>query len=307
MRKILVIGATGFTGRHVVPLLLERYGEVTCLVRPSSDRTPIKLAGVSFAEGDVDDPASVELALRGKDTLINITILAGSDQQGTRASGLVRACYVAGVRRAVFVGTTSVFTTLAAAAKIAKLAAEEAVLASKLDYTLLRPTMIYGTADDRNMIRLIRFLRSSPVMLVPGSGERRQQPIYVEDLAKGIVDCLEVEATFGQAYNLSGAQPIAFNEIVDQTCNALGIRRLKIHLPPGPALGIARLLRRLQKRPWIKEEQILRLNEDKCFDHSAAARDFGFAPLSFEAGIQREVTRAKSAPEDFVTEPRFAS
>ncbi len=156
------------------------------------------------------------------------------------------------------------------------------------------------------MIRLIRFLLSSPIMFVPGNGEFRQQPIYVEDLAKAIVDCLEVEATFGQAYDLSGAHPIAFNELVDQTCNVLGIRRPKVHLPLGPALGIARLLRRLQKRPWIKEEQILRLNEDKCFDHSAAFRDFGFAPRSFEAGIRCEVMQATRSRKELTTEPGFA-
>jgi uncharacterized protein YbjT (DUF2867 family) len=290
MRKLLVTGATGFTGRHVVQLLLERYGEIACFVRSSSDRSRVNHDGVSFVEGDLDDPASLEAALRGKDILISIASLVGNDNWGTRAAGIVRTCNATGVKRAIFVSSTSIFTTMTVPAKSAKLVAEKAVQSSGLDYTLLRPTMIYGTASDRNMIRLIRFLRHSPIMFVPGNGKFRQQPIHVEDLARALVDCLESEVTFGQAYNLSGAEPIAFNELVDETCRALGIRRVKVHVPLHPALWVARLLRRLQDRPWIKEEQILRLNEDKCFDHSAASRDFGFAPRSFAAGIRQEVT-----------------
>lgn len=73
MRKTLVSGATAFTGRHVVPLLLERYGEVTCFVRPSSDRRLLNRAGVGFAEVDLDDPASLEAALRGKEIQREVT------------------------------------------------------------------------------------------------------------------------------------------------------------------------------------------------------------------------------------------
>lgn len=290
MRNILLTGATGFTGRHVVPLLLERYGGITCLVRPSSDRLAISLPGVRFAKGDIDNPASLETALQGKDTLINIAYLVGRSEHGARrAEGIIHACHAAGVQRAIFVSSTSIYTTLDAPAKIAKLAAEDTVINSRLDCTILRPTMIYGTEGDRNMIRLIRFLRRSPIVLVPGDGESRQQPIHVEDLARAIVDCLDVEATVGKDYNLSGAQAITFNELIDQTCQALGVKRVKVHVPLGAALWASRLLNRLRRRVWIKEEQILRLNEDKSFEHSDARRDFGFSPRSFCEGIRQEV------------------
>lgn len=289
MRKILVTGATGFTGGHIVPLLLERYGEVTCLVRPTSDRSCVSLPGVRFVNGDLDNSKSIEAALEGVGTLVNIAYLVGRSEHGARrAEGLVRACLAAGIRRAIFVSSTSIFTTLDAPVKIAKLAAEDAVIRSGLDYTILRPTMIYGTRGDRNIIRMIKFLRRSPVILVPGDGRSRQQPIHVEDLARAIVDSLEVEATFGKAYNLSGADALTFNELIEQTCRALGVRRMKVHVPLGHALLASRLLKRMQTKPWIKEEQILRLNEDKSFEHAEARRDFGFAPRTFSEGIRQE-------------------
>jgi nucleoside-diphosphate-sugar epimerase len=288
-RRILVTGATGFTGRQAVPLLLERYHRIYCLVRRTSNRDAIDLPGVTMVEGDLENQASLEDALGGKDSLINIAYLVGRIEHGPRlAKNIVSACRAAGVRRAVFVSSASIFTRLSAPAKKAKLAAEDVVINSGLDYTILRPTMIYGAPGDRNMIRLIRFLRRSPVVVVPGDGESRQQPVHVEDLARAIVDCVEVSAAFGKSYNLSGADPVTFNEIVEQTCQALGVRRLKVHLPLDLAVRAARLINMMRGKSWIKEEQILRLNEDKSIDHSDARKDFGFSPRSFLEGIRQE-------------------
>jgi nucleoside-diphosphate-sugar epimerase len=187
------------------------------------------------------------------------------------------------------VSSTSIFTSIDALSKRAKLAAEKEVLSSGLACTILRPTMIYGGAGDRNMIRLIRFLRRYPVIPVPGNGKSLQQPIHVEDLAGAIVDCLSAETTIGKAYNISGAQPITFDEVIASACQSLGVRRMIVHIPLRPALWAGKVLSLVQRKPWIKEEHLLRLNEDKCFDHGDATRDFGFTPRDFAQGIKEEV------------------
>jgi nucleoside-diphosphate-sugar epimerase len=300
--KILVTGATGFTGKHVVRLLLEASHDVSCLVRPTSKRTAVSLPGIKFVSGDLDDGALLETAFRGQEVLINVAPLVGSkdgtndETFGRRARSIVRACRAVGIKRAIFVSSTSIFTTIDAVSKRAKLAAEAEVLDSSLAYTILRPTMIYGGVDDRNMIRLIRFLRRYPVIAVPGNGKSRQQPIHVEDLAGAIVDCLLTETTIRKAYNVSGAQPITFNEVVASACQSLGVRRMIVHIPLRPALWAGKLLPWVQKKPWIKEERLLRLNEDKCFDHSDATRDFGFTPRHFAEGIRQEVLSELGGP-----------
>jgi nucleoside-diphosphate-sugar epimerase len=161
---------------------------------------------------------------------------------------------------------------------------------SGLDWTIVRPTMIYGTPGDRNMIRLLKFLKASPVVPVLGTGDYLQQPIHVEDLARAIADCLEAPAAVRKAYNLSGAAPLSYNQVVDQACAALGVSRPKLFVPLGLSLWAARLAEKLPFRTPVKEEQILRLNENKDFDHAEAARDFGFAPRPFAEGIRQEVS-----------------
>lgn len=283
MRRILITGATGFTGRHVVPLLLSRYGEVTCFVRRTSDRSALALPGVRVAEGTLDTPDTLRAALEGHDTLVNIASLGFG-----HAESIVEAARAAGVKRAVFVSTTSVFTSLNAPSKVVRTAAEAAVMASGLDWTILRPTMIYGTPGDRNMIRLLRFLKMSPVVPVLGTGEYLQQPIHVEDLASAIVACLDAPTAIGKAYNLSGAHPLTYNQVVEQACEALGVKRMRLHVPLSLSLAVARLAEKLPVRFPVKEEQILRLNENKDFDHAEAQRDFGFTPRAFAEGIRQE-------------------
>lgn len=285
MRRILVTGATGFTGRHVVPRLLERYGAVTCFVRATSERAAITLPGVSFIEGTLDAPETLEAALQGFDTLVNIASLGFG-----HAESIVSSAQAAGISRAVFVSTTSVFTSLNAGSKVVRTAAERAIMSSTLDWTILRPTMIYGTPGDRNMIRLLRFLKASPVVPVLGSGEHLQQPIHVEDLAAAIADCLDAPAASRKAYNLSGAKPVTYNQVLEQACEALGLRRVIVHVPLGFSLWAARVAEKLPIRTPVSEEQVLRLNENKDFDHTEARHDFGFSPRAFADGIRQEAS-----------------
>jgi nucleoside-diphosphate-sugar epimerase len=291
MRNILVTGGTGFTGSRVVRLLTGRYGKATCFIRPSSDRTVIELPGVEFVEGDLDDDASFRAALGGKDALIHVANLMGSTKDGgKRARMVVTACADAGVNRAVFVSSASIFTKMKADTKAARLAAEEAVRMSGLDFTILRPTMIYGGRRDRNMTRLIEFLRRSPIIPIPGDGNSLTQPIHVDDLAFAVVECLETKTSIGRIYTLSGASPLTFNEVIDQTCAAIGVTRLKIHIPLRLAFALLRYFRRVPKRLRITEEQLQRLNENKVFDYTEARSDFGFNPRTFAEGIMQEVS-----------------
>ena len=282
--KVLVTGATGFTGSYVVPLLLKQGAHVRCLVRASSNRISLPAVELELAQGDLDDRASLERALRGCDVLVNVASLGFG-----HAPQIVNAAVAASVKRAVFISTTAIFTTLNAPSKSVRLAAEETIRTSGLRYTILRPTMIYGSSRDRNMCRLIRFLRSWPVVPVFGAGEHLQQPVYVEDLAAAVVQSLMSERSVGRSYNISGAAPLTYNRIIDIICEIMGRRVRKVRLPIAPLVSALTMLERLPLRLPIKAEQILRLNEDKAFDHAEAIEDFGYRPRSFAEGIRMEL------------------
>lgn len=282
--KVLVTGATGFTGSHVVPLLLERGHDLRCLVRESSNRSGMAAPEVEWVVGDLGDFRSLCTALAGVDALVNVASLGLG-----HAPNIIDALQAASVDRAVFVSTTAVFTKLNAQSKAVRLAAEDTIRQCLVAYTILRPTMIYGSSRDRNICRLIRYIRRWPVLPVAGSGEYLQQPVYVGDVAWAIARALTSAVTVGRSYNIPGGTVLSYNQVVDTVSALQGRRVAKLHIPRRPAVGGLSLLERLIRRLPIRSEQLLRLNEHKVFDYSAAAKDFGYAPRSFEAGIRLEL------------------
>lgn len=288
--KILLAGATGFTGGFVCQELLKRGIQFDCLVRLSSQTKQLRSLGLHLVEGDLNDIESLRKILPGYQILINVASL------GLGAGpNIVKACQESGIKRTVFVSTTAIFTKLNAQSKVVRQAAEAAIRQSDLDYTILRPTMIYGTPGDRNMIRLLHFIQRFPIIPVFGSGESLQQPVHVEDVAWAICEVLYNQTTYRQDYNISGGQVLSYNEVIEIASQALGKSINIIHLPVKFSISLIKLANVIGIKTPVTTEQILRLNEDKVFDHSIAKSDFNYSPRSFIEGITQEVALMSAA------------
>ena len=282
--KVFVTGATGFTGSRVVPLLLKNGYEVRCLHRETSDRSLLSSSEVEWALGDLSNTDALSASMRGADALVNLASLGFG-----HADSILRATKDAGIQRAVFIGTTAIFTQLNAKSKKVRVAAELAIETSGLKYTILRPTMIYGGPRDRNMWRLIRFMKVAPIVPVFGDGKYLQQPIYVDDVAAAILGCLKSDVTIGRSYNIAGRHPLTYNEVVDTIAKAMKKGVWKFHIPSRSVVGLLKFFEKIHFPFPIKAEQVLRLNENKNFSYADAGKDFGFSPLSFEEGIGLEL------------------
>jgi Predicted nucleoside-diphosphate-sugar epimerases len=283
--KVFVTGATGFTGSRVVPLLLKSGFEVRCLYRPTSDRSLLSRPEIEWALGDVSDPQALSSAMQGTDALINIASLGFG-----HADSILSAATNAGIQRAIFISTTAIFTQLNASSKKVRVAAELAIENSRLKYTILRPTMIYGSHRDRNIWRLIHWLRYLLLFPVFGDGNYLQQPIYVDDIAQAILSCLSNDETIGKSYNIAGKHPLTYNQVIDTIAGQMNKRVWKIHVPSKPIVGMLGFFERIRIPFPIKAEQVLRLNENKDFSSVEAQKDFDFQPRSFADGIKLELT-----------------
>jgi len=288
--RVLVTGATGFTGSYVVPLLLKHDYQVRCLVRDKRKTSVLPPNNVELIYGDLADRSSLSEAFSGMDILVNIASLGFG-----HAPNIVESAVSAGIRRSVFISTTAVNTTLNAPSKTVRLAAEDAIRRSGLAYTILRPTMIFGSSRDRNICRLVRYLSRWPIIPVFGDGQKLQQPVYVEDLAVAIVQALDSKAAIGKTYDISGQSPVTYDQLIDTVCGLLGRSVRKLHVPAGPLVATLTTFERLGVRLPIKAEQVLRLNEDKAFTHESATTDFGYRPRSLAEGIRKELEEMKLA------------
>lgn len=286
--RAIVTGGSGFLGGHVISQLLSGGHDVHALARsaPAADR--VRALGAESVSGDLDDPSSVDhafsaAAAAGADTLVNLASLGFG-----HAPTIVAAAEEAGLTRAVFVSTAGVYTTLNPRSRAVREAAEETIRASGLRWTVVRPTMIYGTAGDRNMSRLLRMLRRAPAMPLPAGGRGLQQPVHVDDLAWAVIAAVRSDDAVGRTYDVAGPAPLALREVVEQAALAAGRTVRLVSVPMGPAVAAARAYQRLSRRPALKAEQLERLAEDKAVDISAAVQDLGYRPRSFLDGIRQE-------------------
>lgn len=286
---IAVTGASGFTGPFVVQALRRRFPSATirCVVRPSSRRDRLEPFGVEYAVGDLRNVPSLCAAFRGADTLVNVSSL-GFDW----VEPLFDAIHRSSFRRGVFIGTTAMLTRLPARTKPMRERGEALVQSSKFPWTIVRPTMIYGTPEDRNIARLIRFVLASPIIPVIAPNAQ-QQPIHVEDVAAAVTAAVDAESSYGRAYNIAGRDPLTLRAVIDTVIHAAGVRRLTIQLPTSPVRWLVAGARHLGVRR-LTTEQIDRIHEDKSFAYDDAARDLGFAPRSFADGVAAELAMIRS-------------
>jgi nucleoside-diphosphate-sugar epimerase len=170
---------------------------------------------------------------------------------------------------------------------------EELVRASGLAYTIARPSMIYGSERDRNVHRLLRFLDRSPLYPMFGSGENLWQPVYYEDCARGVYEALVRPAAVGQSYDLPGAEPLTYLEMVETAAGALGRKPRIVRLPLEPVRRVLAAAEALRLPLPVRSEQVLRLREDKAYSYARAQRELGYAPRTFGEGVALEVARLK--------------
>ncbi len=246
MSVILVTGASGFVGSHLVPELLSSGHHVVALARTpgAGDRVLGRLdaaqrSNVEVRTGDVTRPDTLPSAMAGIDAVVHLVALprdhtAGADlrlvnTEGTRA--VIVAMRSAGVRRLVHMGAMGVEDDPDLHYASSKAKAEALVRASELDWTILKPSLQFGEGDGFFNI-VAGLVRLSPGLVpVPGDGGAKFQPIHAGDVAKVVVRSLADPATVGGEYPLGGPRYWTYREITREVLTALGKKRVIVPMP----------------------------------------------------------------------------
>jgi uncharacterized protein YbjT (DUF2867 family) len=282
--KLMVTGGSGFLGGYVLREAAARGHHVVALARSQTAAGAVTALGGRPVLGDLNDARSLidAFTAAGCDALVNLASLGFG-----HASVIIGSAERAGIKRALFVSTTAVTTTLPASSKRVRLAAEESIRGSALDWTILRPTMIYGDPGDRNLSRLLPLLCRVPVLPVPGS-RHLQQPVHAADVADAVLAAAERPDAALQTYDVAGPEPLTFTELLRTAASAVASRTRFVPVPLSPVIAVARGYELLSRNPRIRVEQVRRLAEDKAFVIDDAMRDLAYAPRSFADGIRGE-------------------
>ena len=323
--RYLVTGATGFIGRHLVDALLERGALVRVLARDTSRVPEGWHDRVEVAEGDVTRPGSLTSAVSGVDVVFHlagvINLPPGSDDryyqvnlEGTK--NVFNAAMTADVlpRRFLYcssVGVMGVLKKVPAdettpclptnAYERSKLEAEEWVLEEGrrqgVAVSVARPAWVYGPGDRRTFPIFSMTAKRRFVMI--GKGETWIHPVFVGDLAQGILGCAQSPEAVGQRVILAGASPVRLRELARLIAETLAVKPLSIRVPvpvaSAIALGCEILYKPLRKQPPIHRRRLGFFLRDQAFDISLARRCCGYDPEVFlREGIRLTVAWYRS-------------
>lgn len=247
MKKILVLGATGFVGRGVCERLVERSGGAGGRIRVATRRVMRArhlqlLPTIEVAVGDVHDDAELARMLRDTDAVINlVAILHGSEAAFERThvrlpERLVAACKAAGVRRIIHVSALGAATDAPSRYLRSKGRGEAVLKASGLDVTLLRPSVIFGERD--RFLNLFATLQSVFPVMPLGGASARFQPVWVDDVASAIVAVLDDPSTIGMTIECTGPTVYTLQQLVESAGRWSG--------SPRPVFALPAALARLQ-------------------------------------------------------------
>ena len=291
---ILVTGGTGFIGPKIVHKLRAAGRDVRCLVRRPARAGTLKTWGCELAGGDVTDPESLEEAVTGCDTVVHlVAIIAGKPADFERVmiggtQNLLAAAKEAGVRRFVLMSAlgTSDETKDLVPYYGAKWKMEQATKASALEHVIFRPSFVFGR-DGGVLPLFIRQVRWSPVTPVVGDGERRLQPIWVEDVAAYFAKAVDLPGAANRTFELGGPDRVTWNELYARIARTLGKRRPQLHLPVR-VMRVGAAAAELLPRPPITRDQLTMLETgDNVGDIAPAVETFGIDPLPLDEQLRR--------------------
>lgn len=287
-RRILVLGGSGFVGRHVVSRLVTEGWFVVVPTRlRERARHLLLLPTVDVLEADVHDPAALARLAAGTDAAINLVGILNESRRGdfdrvhTELSGkVVAACGAARVPRLLHMSALQAGPAGPSRYLRSKGEAEARVAAgANLAWTIFRPSVIFGR-EDAFLNLFARIQRLLPVVALAGA-EARFQPVYVGDVAQAFVRALNDDRTFCQRYALCGPKTYTLRELVAYVGELTGCRRPIV--PLGATLGMLQaLMLELLPGKLMSRDNLASMSLDSVCD-SAAPTLFGWKPSALEA------------------------
>ncbi|MCE5330334.1 NAD(P)H-binding protein [bacterium] len=288
---IYVAGGTSFLGKRVVGKLLNNKKELRCLFR--SEAAKYKLLDLQkknrkkfdLVGGNLLSTDSLIYSLKDVDTAIYMVRL----EYVEFVKNFINAAVKCGLKRVVFISSTTTLLPTENKIKKLKLQSEELIKKSGLNFTILRPSMIYGGCEDDNFYKMLNFIKNKGFFVIFGSGKNLIQPVYVDDVANAILDVLENPSTFGKTYEICGKNAIEYNEMLKIVRNKLKRNFKIIKLPIGASKLAVEVYKKIVRKSDFNSDQIERMKIDKAYSYTEAQKDFNFNPISFEEGIEREI------------------
>lgn len=289
---ILVAGGTGFIGSNIVKELVKRNHKIKALVHTGANLSRLKNLNLEFANGDITDINSLEKPFADVKIVYNVV---GIIQETKRANfdsihvlgtkNLVEISNKVGVEYFVHISSLGTRPNAVSRYHQTKWKAEQSVVSSGIPYTIFRPSVVFGP-DDEFINMLARMIQYTPIFPLINSGGAKMQPVYVGDLAKCVVDCLENPQAKNKIFEIGGPDIFTLEEIIELIKAYRGFKRLKLKIPYKLMFGISKTLESIFWKVPVSTEQLIMLKEDNICDNSEVEKVFKIKFTSLKEGLK---------------------
>lgn len=292
MKNVLVLGGSGFVGRHVCEALNRAGISMTVVTRRLPARSVQMLPLVTVVQADVHDPRALAALLPGHDAVINLVAILHGDRHAfdkvhvQLPRQIAHACVQAGVKRLIHVsalGADQHGPSMYQRSKAQGEAALQSEVVHGLKLTVLRPGVIF--AQDDAFIQLFARLQSvAPVVPLAGA-DTRFQPVWVQDVAQALVYALMHRETIGRVYELAGPQIYTLKQLVEHAGAWAGHPRLVFGLPQPLAYLQALVMEMLPGPPLMSRDNLASMQVDNiCQSTLPGLAELGVAtPASLQS------------------------
>jgi nucleoside-diphosphate-sugar epimerase len=325
--RVLVTGASGFLGRRLIEVLVDRGFPVQALVRETSNLESLRLAGVQFSFGDVSDIESLRPAFEGVDYVVHAAADTSGTEYGTRqvtiegARNVLELCAIGDIRKLVYISSCSVYgvTDYESGQLIDERASLErfpgcrgiyswgkceaeslvttSMLQGKVSAVCLRPGTIYGSGGE-NFSPLIGFSIGPHNFAVIGNGDLVLPLVYVDNLVEAVIAAMESEKTSGQIYNVVDFQQIDKKQYMDTLIRKLDPSARIVYLPfnlVSTAVVLQeKLFGLLNRKPLLTRYRLMSSQKPVRYDASKINKELGWrSTVSFDDAAERIIAYEK--------------
>ena len=284
-KTVAVAGGSGFIGRAIVRRMIATGGiKARILTRnPDAARQRLDSSNVEFVRADVAEPAGLAEALEGADAIVDAVQFEGYPVENPARGqtferidyggvvALVAAARPAGVAQFIYISGAAADEYSSHPGFRAKGRAERLIRESGIDYTIFRPSLVYGP-EDKVVNGLAKALKFAPIFGVPGSGHQKVQPVLVNDLAACVTLAIQGRGRNG-IYEIGGPLMMTFDEMMRVIMEASGHRRPLFHIPEGLMRAIGSLAEKLPT-PLFSRDAVTFVTADNACDIGPLREEF---------------------------------
>lgn len=276
--NILVTGATSQIGIFLLPLLVNKQFNVIALSRTHRDDS----RGITWLKGDLE---SIDFDILNKMEIHTVIHLA----EITLINNIIKD--TTSINRVIAFSSTSALTKINSNCETDRKMATDLLFGEKLmintcglksiNFTIFRPTMIYGANADKNVAFISKFMSNYGFFPIIGNAESLRQPVHASDLANACLLAIDKKTSFGKIYNLVGPETIKYIDMIKKISNSLNKKIVLIKVNKFIFTLAVTVLRILPQYRHLSVGMVDRLEQNLCFDSEEAKIDFNYNPICY--------------------------